>query len=76
MTELSLNKENLNDTIQAVLNLIGNQLVLDADNRTVCPIGATWRENRFTLGDFTYTMAFDGNNYFSLMINTASKEVL
>lgn len=76
MTELSLNKENLNDTIQEILNLIGNQLVLDSDNRVVCPLGQTWRENRFTLGDYTYTMAFDGNNYFSLMINTASKEVL
>lgn len=76
MTELSLNKENLNDTIQTVLNLIGNQLVLDADNRTVCPLGLTYRENRFTLGDYTYTMAFDGYNYFSLHVNTASKEVL
>lgn len=76
MTELSLNKKNLNDTIQTVLNLIGNQLVLDADKRTVCPIGETWREHRFTLGDYTYTMAFDGSNYFSLHINTASKEVL
>lgn len=76
MTELSLNKENLNDTIQEILNLIGNQLVLDSDNRVVCPLGPTWRENRFTLGDYEYTMAFDGHNYFSLMINTASKEVL
>lgn len=76
MTELSLNKENLNDTIQEILNLIGNQLVLDSDDRVVCPLGPTWRENRFTLGDYEYTMAFDGHNYFSLMINTASKEVL
>lgn len=76
MTKLSLNKENLNNTIQDVLNLIGNQLVLDADERIVCPLGPTWRENRFTLGDYTYTMAFDGHNYFSLNINTASKEVL
>ena len=76
MTELSLNKENLNDTIQEILNLIGNQLALDSDNRVLCPLGPTWRENRFTLGDYTYTMAFDGHNYFSLMINTASKEVL
>ena len=76
MTELKLDKENLNDTIQTVLNLIGNQLVLDADKRTVCRLGVTWRENRFTLGDYTYTMAFDGNNYFLLHINTASKEVL
>lgn len=76
MTELSLNKENLNDTIQTVLNLIGNQLVLDSDNRVTCPLGKTWREIRFTLGDCTYTMAFDGHNYFSLHINTASKEVM
>lgn len=76
MTELSLNKENLNDTIQTILNLIGNQLVLDSDNHTVCPLGTTWRENRFTLGDYTYTMAFDGHNYFSLHINTSSKEVM
>lgn len=76
MTELSLNKENLNDTIQSILNLIGNQLVLDADKHTVCPIGPTWREHCFTLGDYAYTMAFDGHNYFSLNINSASKEVL
>lgn len=76
MTELKLDKENLNDTIQTVLNLIANQLVLDADERVVCPLGPTWRENRFTLGDYQYTMAFDGHNYFSLLINTASKEVL
>lgn len=76
MTELSFDKENLNDSIQTVLNLIGNQLVLDSDKRTVSALGLTWRENRFTLGDYTYTMAFDGHNYFSLHINTASKEVL
>lgn len=76
MTELSLNKEDLNETIQTILNLIGNQLVIDADSRTVCPLGTTWRENRFILGDYMYTMAFDGHNYFSLHINTASKEVL
>lgn len=76
MTELKLDKENINDTIQTALNLIGNQLVLDADSRTVCPIGPTWREIRFTLGDWSYTMLFDGRNYTSLHINTASKEVL
>lgn len=76
MTELSLNKENLNDTIQTVLNLIGNQLVLDADNRSVYPIGEKCRTNCFTLGDYTYLMTFDGDNYFSLIISAASKEVL
>lgn len=76
MTELKMDKENLERTIQEALNLIGNQLVLIADSKSTCPIGETWREVRFTLNDHEYTMAFDGDNYFSLHINSRSREEL
>lgn len=76
MTELKMDKENLDNTIHEVLNLIGNQLVLDADDKITWSVGSTCRATRFTLGNHVYTMMFDGKNYFSLRINSYSTEVM